>query len=250
MTPEHLQCGSNAGRRQNHKLCVLHVIMWPSVSVTLPDSGRVLALFPCRHTVWLYLVCCTVLLWVIMWNPRLERWPCCVCAVISDVHRTLRSHRSLPLGEMEFVCVCFRECVCVCVCVPVCVLENWLFYFSRTSHLPPPVSLSTHSLQSHEHITWLLLCYFMLCYASPVLCVVYGSQWSGVPVRYTAESSHFCQTCIMFISFAFNGASWHCLFLQTEDLFNLNLLGCHICTCHSYHIINSTVFIILIQRCG
>lgn len=73
-------------------------------------------LLPCLYTLWLYLVCCTVLLWVIMWNPD---W-CAghvVCAVISDVHRTLRSHRSLPLGEMEFVCV--REwgvCLCVCVC--------------------------------------------------------------------------------------------------------------------------------------
>lgn len=76
-------------------------------------------LFPCLYTVWLYLVCCTVLLWVIMWNPD---WSAghVVCAVISDVHRTLRSHRSLPLREMEFVCVCQREresseSVCVCV---------------------------------------------------------------------------------------------------------------------------------------
>lgn len=70
-------------------------------------------LLPCLYTLCLYLVCCTVLLWVIMWNPD---W-CAghvVCAVISDVHRTLRSHRSLPLGEMEFVCV-REQGVCVCV---------------------------------------------------------------------------------------------------------------------------------------
>ena len=172
MTPEHLQCGSNAGRRQNHKLCVLHVIMWPSVSVTLPDSGRVLALFPCRHTVWLYLVCCTVLLWVIMWNPRLERWPCCVCAVISDVHRTLRSHRSLPLGEMEFVCVCFRVCVCVCVCACVCfrkLVILLLTYFS-----PASSSLAVNSLATvtwAHYLTVAVLFYAMLCIPRALCCL-------------------------------------------------------------------------------
>lgn len=232
MTPEYkgLQCDSSASHRQNHKLCIWTLLcgqVWVWHCRIQGES------WPC----FLVSTQCGCILFAVQyccgWSCGTPDWSAghVVCAVISDVHRTLRSHRSLPLGEMEFVGVC------------VCVLEkNWLFYFSRTSHLPPPVSLSTHSLQSHEHITWPLPCYFMLCYASPVPCVVYGSQRSGFLVQYTAESSHFCQTCIMFTSSAFNGATWHCLFLQTEDLFNLNLLGCHICTCHTYHIIISTIF--------
>lgn len=84
---------------------------------TPPNPG----LLPRLYTAHLYLVCCTVLLWVIMWNPD---WSAgrVVCAVISDVHRTLRSHRSLPLREMGgeeegVVCVLdSRHCAPVCVC--------------------------------------------------------------------------------------------------------------------------------------
>lgn len=94
-------------------------------------------LLPCLYTLCLYLVCCTVLLWVIMWNPD---W-CAghvVCAVISDVHRTLRSHRSLPLGEMEFVCVREKE-------------RSWLLFYSSRSEIPPSALLSA----CLDTITWL-----------------------------------------------------------------------------------------------
>lgn len=66
---------------------------------------------PRRHAAPLYLVCCTALQRVIMWNPD---WS----AVISDVHRTLRNHRSLPLREVGFVCVREREKLVILLTYP------------------------------------------------------------------------------------------------------------------------------------
>lgn len=75
----------------------------------LPD-GR-----PRLHTKHLCLVCCTVLLRVIMRNPDRSAGHA-VCAVISDAHTTLRSHRSLPPGEVGGVSERARV-----------TARNWLF---------------------------------------------------------------------------------------------------------------------------
>lgn len=103
------------------------------------DAGGLPDRLPRLHTEHLCLVCCTVLLRLIMRNPDWSSGHV-VCAVISDVHTTLRSHRSLPPGEME-VCVCFRACPRVCECVTA---RSWLFC-SHTSQLPPSHLLSTDS---------------------------------------------------------------------------------------------------------
>lgn len=55
-----------------------------------------------------------------------------VCAVISDVHTTLRSHRSLPPGEME-VCVCFSARARACDSGELLIS---LTYFSATIFTP------------------------------------------------------------------------------------------------------------------
>ena len=182
----------------------LHIIMWPSVSMTLPDSGRVLALS--AHSV---VVSC--LLYSTAVGDHVEPLTgvlamlCVLSSQMCTEHWGVTDH--YPSGRWS-LCVCVCVCVCVraCVCVRKKLVILLLTYFS-----PASSSLAVNSLATvtwAHYLTVAMLFYGMLCIPRALCCL-----W--LPAVRLSHPIH-CQTCIMFISSAFNGATWHCLFLQNR----------------------------------
>lgn len=162
MTPEYkgLQCDSSASHRQNHKLCIWTLLCGQVWVWHCRIQGESWPCFlvgtQCGCILFAVQYCCG-------WSCGTPDWSAghVVCAVISDVHRTLRSHRSLPLGEMEFVCVC--------VCVRKKLVILLLTYFS-----PASSSLTVNSLATvtwAHYLTVAMLFYAMLCIPRALCCL-------------------------------------------------------------------------------